>query len=92
MKLNINHYTRLKQIAIFMPDVFNKKNEYESTNEPKEYIIPLSMKDEAKHLSESELMILDAVMTGKNDPGIYPEACLKSMQISEFEIIFLKFV
>lgn len=90
MMLNVNHYIRLKQIAVFMPDVFNKKNEYESTNEPKEYIIPLSMKDEAKHLSESELMILDAVMTGKNDPGIYQEACLKSMQISEFEITFFE--
>ena len=73
-----------------MPDVFSKKSEYGNTNKPKEYVIPLSMKDKAIHLSESELMILDAVMTEKNNPGIYHESLLKSMQISDFEIVFFE--
>ena len=90
MKLNINHYIRLKQIAVFMPDVFSKKNEYGSINESREYVIPVSMKEEADHLSEAELMIIDAAMTGKKDPEIYQEALLKTMQISEFEIVFFE--
>ena len=81
MRFNRNIYTRLWQIAVFMPIVFSKKNEHELAE--LDYALPKSMTRET--CSEFEKLVLTAAMTGKDDPTIYQTALLKSMQISIFE-------